>query len=57
MLKGKIIVEKDWSRKAYFEGRNEPIVSTANVDLQKVGVPMKVELPRTFELVTAALGS
>ena len=36
MLRGRITMEKDGARKARFEGRNEPIVTTANVDLERV---------------------
>jgi len=36
MLRGGITVEKDGARKARFEGRLEPTVTTANVDLKRV---------------------
>ena len=56
-IKGKITMEKDYSRKAYFEGYDEPMVSLSNPDLSKIGHSMNVKVPHSFHFVAGILGS
>ncbi len=56
-IKGKITMEKDYSRKAYFEGYDEPMVSLSNPDLSKIGLSMNVKVPPTFYFIAGVLGS
>lgn len=56
-IKGKITMEKDYTRKVYFEGYDEPLVSLSNPDLSKIGLRMNTKVPHSFHIVAGVLGS
>ena len=57
MLRGKVTLEEDWTRKMYFEDLDEPVVSASNFDLAKIGIVPKIPVPHSFHLIVAALAS
>ena len=56
-IKGKITMQKDYTRTVSFEGYDEPLVSLANPDLAKIGLPMNIKVPPTFYFIAGVLGS
>ena len=57
-IKGKVVLAEDGhTRKTYFEGCDEPVVSATNPDLVQLGIAPKTRLPHSHHLVTSALGS
>ena len=56
-MKGKIYLEEDWTKKTYFVGIDEPIVTTASANLTKLRVAIKPDMLTPFHLIAAAAGS
>jgi hypothetical protein len=56
-ITGKITMEKDYTRKAYFDGYDEPLVSLSNPDLSKIGLAANTKVPHSFHFLAGILGS